>query len=249
MAQSDRPGPECLALAKRVRGVFNGEVVVDSRRVVMFRENARIPVYYFPAADVAEHLLRPSSYTTHCPSRGEARYWHVRVGEQRSDNAAWSYPDAGGDSAAIAGLVAFDWEALDAWYEEDEPVYVHPRDPYVRLNALPSSSRVEARLEGEAIACSQSAILLEETGLPPRWYLPMLDCRQDLLVASDTVTRCPYKGEARYYHLKLGDRLHEDIAWSYPFPLREVGPIAGRLCFYQERLEALLVDGQPLLQR
>ena len=138
--------------------------------------------------------------------------------------------------------VRFDWAAMDAWFEEDEEVFVHPRSPYARVDVLPSSRHVQVEIEGVALADSRHAQLLVETGLPARWYLPKVDVRMDLLEPTDTVTQCPYKGTARYWSARLPGGVAKDVAWSYPTPLPESERIAGRISFYNERVD-LIVDG------
>ena len=139
--------------------------------------------------------------------------------------------------------VRFGWDDMDAWFEEDEEVYVHPRDPYSRVDILPSSRSVRVERDGVVLAESTHPSILFETGLPPRWYIPKVDVRMDLLQHTDTATRCPYKGTAEYWAARVGDRLVPDLAWSYRTPLPESERIAGMICFYNERVD-LYVDGE-----
>jgi len=139
--------------------------------------------------------------------------------------------------------VRFGWNDMDAWFEEDEEVYVHPRDPHSRVDILPSSRSVRVERDGVVLAESTHPSILFETGLPPRWYIPKVDVRMDLLQHTDTATRCPYKGTAEYWAARVGDRLLPDLAWSYRTPLPESERIAGMICFYNERVD-LFVDGE-----
>ncbi len=135
---------------------------------------------------------------------------------------------------------------MDAWYEEDEEVFVHPRDPYHRLDVLHASRHVRISLDGELLAESIRPVVLFETGLPPRYYLPPDDARTELLEPSDAHSRCPYKGLASYYSVKVGGDAGRDLVWYYPEPLREVEKIAGRLAFYNERVDLEIDDvAQP----
>jgi len=145
---------------------------------------------------------------------------------------------------SIKGHLAFDWDKMDAWFEEDEEVYVHARDPYRRVDALRSSRQVKVVIAGETVAESKRPCLLFETGLPTRYYIPKVDVRMDLLTPSDTTSRCPYKGQARYYSAKIGDMLVKDIAWYYPYPVPECPRIENLVCFYNERVDELYVDGK-----
>jgi uncharacterized protein (DUF427 family) len=144
--------------------------------------------------------------------------------------------------------VRFEWAALDAWFEEDERVFVHPRSPYVRVDALRSTRTVRVELDGAVLGQSSSPIMVFETGLPTRYYLNRSEINFDHLVATDTVTECPYKGTTGgYWSARVGAEVHADIAWSYDFPTRQLLPIAGLVAFYNERVD-IIVDGQ-LLER
>ena len=226
-----------------VRAVFNGETIVDSRCAKLLHESGHLPVYYFPEADVRMDLLEQTDRSTHCPLKGDAAYWSVRVGDRVAENAAWSYPEPIAGAPPLAGLLAFYWRALDAWFEEDEEVFVHPRDPYHRVDVLGTSRQVRIAVHGGTVAESGRALVLFETGLPPRYYLPPEDVRADVLVPSETTTRCPYKGVASYWSVEAGGTLEDDLVWSYQEPVRQVAELAGRLCFFNERVD-LELDGE-----
>ena len=145
--------------------------------------------------------------------------------------------------AQLAGTWRFAWDALDRWYEEDEEVFVHPRNPYTRVDALRSTRVVRVELEGVVLAESSSPVMVVETGLPPRYYLNRTDVNSAYLVPSPTVTQCPYKGvTTNYWSVAVGGRTHKDFAWSYAFPTRQLLPIAGLVAFYNERVD-LFIDG------
>ena len=132
---------------------------------------------------------------------------------------------------------------MDHWYEEDEEVFVHPRDPKVRLDILDSSRPVQVTVSGQVVADSNKARLLFETGLPTRYYLPQDDVHLDFLQPSDLHTSCPYKGTANYWHVKLGNEIFKDMVWCYPDPLAEAARIKGYLCFFNEQVSAIHIDG------
>ncbi len=234
------------ACAKRVRTVFNGETLADSTQVRLLRETGHVPVYYFPRADLRPDLLAASDHRTFCPFKGEASYWHVTAGGRRAENAVWSYEAPFEEVAGIKDYMAVYWNPMDAWYEEDEEVFVHARDPHVRIDVLASRRPLEVVLGGETVARTTAALLLFETGLPVRYYIPREDVRMDLLKPSDRRTACPYKGTAGYYAAEAGGKVHEDIAWVYPEPLPEVGRIKDLLCFYGEKVDAMIFGGQEL---
>ncbi|MEM7225789.1 MAG: DUF427 domain-containing protein [Pseudomonadota bacterium] len=230
--------------AKRVRAVADGVTLADSTRVRLLRESGLVPVYYFPLEDLRQDLMEASDHRTHCPHKGDASYWHIDLGERRIENGLWGYPAPLESRAELAGYRAFYWNKMDHWYEEDEEVFVHARDPKVRIDLLASKRRVQVVVGGEIVADSRDAIFLHETGLPTRYYLPRADVRADLLEASALTSACPYKGQAAYHALVLGDQRHENIVWYYAQPLPEVGRIEDRLCFFDEKVEAVLIDGE-----
>jgi uncharacterized protein (DUF427 family) len=228
---------------RRVRAVFGGETVADSRRVKLLHEKGHLPVYYFPEEDVRLDLLERTDHTTHCPFKGDAAYWSVRVGDRVAENAVWGYPEPLESAPPLSGLLAFYWREMDHWYEEDEEVFVHPRDPYHRVDVLQSSRRVKVSVNGEVVAETTRPKVLFETGLPPRYYIPPEDVRRDALVPSDTRTRCPYKGAASYYSVEVGDRRFEDLVWYYPEPIPAAEGAKDHLCFFNEKVD-LEVDGE-----
>jgi uncharacterized protein (DUF427 family) len=145
-----------------------------------------------------------------------------------------------------AGHVRFSWEALDAWFEEDEEVFVHPRNPYTRVDAVRSSRAVRVELDGITLAASSAPVLVFETGLPTRFYLDRTAIDFMHLVPTDTVTACPYKGRtSAYWSVRTPAGTYDDLAWSYDFPTRALSPIAGLVAFYNERVD-LVVDGERL---
>lgn len=231
---------------KRIRIAFAGTFIADTRDARILFERGHLPVYYLPLADVREEVLLDSDKSYECPRKGQARYWSLQMDGRVSEDAAWNYPEPIAGCPPISDLVAFEWDAVDAWYEEDEELTVHPRNPYTRIEVLESSRRVEVRLGGTTIAESDRPALLFETGLPIRYYLPKPDILLNHLHPSPTITHCPYKGTAnRYWTVEAARRRVEDAAWSYDHPRLEASGIAGRIAFFSERVD-VLVDGDPL---
>jgi uncharacterized protein (DUF427 family) len=228
---------------KRIRVVVGGETIADSRRAMMLHESGLQPTYYFPPEDVRADVLEPSDRRTHCPKKGDASYYTIRVGDHVIEAGAWYYPEPLAGAPAIKDLIAFYWDRVDQWFEEDEEVGVHARDPYHRVDVLRTDRHIRVSLNGEPLAETNRALALFESNLPARWYLPREDV-QASLEDSDTVTRCPYKGTASYHSVRLSDgELVEDLVWYYNDPLPEVGRIAGLVCFYNERVDIEL-DGE-----
>ena len=147
---------------------------------------------------------------------GLARSHGLRAGDVERPRAGWAY-----DDGELAGTVRLRWDALDAWYEEDEQVFVHPRNPYARVDALRSSRHVRVELDGVALADSSATVMVFETGLPTRYYFDRSAVAFEHLEPSDTETACPYKGvTSGYWSARVGDELHRDVAWAYDFPTR-----------------------------
>ena len=237
-------GPlEFLYPEKRVRAFFADTAIANSSRALLLLERKHLPVYYFPMDDVRMDLLKETDRHTHCSRKGNASYWTIEVGDRRSENAAWSYLDPIPQAAEIKGYVAFYWNELDSWFEEDDEVFVHPRDPYTRVDVLNSSRHVRVEVEGETIAETHRPRLLFETGLPTRYYIPKDDIRMDLMKPTATKTRCPYKGEASYWSVEAGGKVLEDLAWSYPQPIPECPKIENLVSFFNEKVD-IYVDGE-----
>jgi uncharacterized protein (DUF427 family) len=229
---------------------LGGELVVDTDDALYVWEGPSYPQYYLPLDAVADGVLKRSDTTDRSPSRGTASYFTVHAGGREAVDAAWSYEDS--PLEELRGRVRFAWNAMDAWFEEDEEVFVHPRDPSTRVQILPSSRHVSVSVDGVVIAESDHPTLLYETGLPRRTYLPKVDVRMDLLIPTEKTSMCPYKGTATYWSVRVDNNaevhpdLHADLAdlaWSYPAPLRESAQIAGLIAFYDERVD-LIVDGE-----
>lgn len=225
---------------------FAGETIADSNAAHLLFETRHLPIYCFPRADVRFDLLRATDHHSYCPYKGTAAYWSIAAGDRVSENAVWGYPDPFAEAAAIKEYVAFYWNRVDHWYEEDDEIFVHARDPYKRVDVVNSSRPVEVIVGGETLARTTQARFLYETRLPTRYYIPPEDVRMDLLVASDKVTACPYKGTARYWSVQLGDRVFEDIVWSYPEPIPECPKIKDYLCFFNEHVDEIRLDGKPV---
>ncbi|HEY2190694.1 MAG TPA: DUF427 domain-containing protein [Actinomycetospora sp.] len=200
---------------KRIRAVVGGRVVVDTHAPVLVWEWPFYPTYHLPVADVDLDALPAESFR------------RVRLEVE----------------GVPVDLVRVEWSAMDQWFEEDEPVEVHARDPYVRIDALASSRHVEVAVDGVVLADSTRPTVLFETRLPPRFYLPLPDLRLDLLRPSDTVTHCPYKGTATYFSVELPDGTrHPDLFWIYRAPLPESQKVAGLAAVWTEKVD-LRLDG------
>lgn len=240
MAENSRGSVKTAPCAKRVRTYLAGRVAADTRHAVMVWEIPYYPAYYVPVGDVSAELV-PTGKTEHSPSRGEAVLYDVHLGDVVAEGAARRYPDS--PLEALRDLVRFEWDAMSEWLEEDEPVYTHPRDPFHRVDILASSRHVRVEIDGVTVADSTQPMILFETGLPARYYLPLTDVRLELLTPTATQTHCPYKGAAGYWSVDAGHGQHADLVWIYRAPLPESQKIAGRACFYDEKVDVYL-DGE-----
>jgi uncharacterized protein (DUF427 family) len=227
---------------KWVRVRFGNEYVADSKRAYLLIPGG-IPFYYFPKEDVRMGFLEPNTHHEHSDFLGDAIYWNVKANGKVAENAAWSYPGPVSDSLDLSGFIAFNWDKMDGWFEEAEEVFVHPHDPYHRIDTLQSTRHIKVVILDEMVAESRSPVLLFETGLPTRYYLPKLDVRLELLEPSDRTSGCAYKGQAQYYSARIGDQLVRDICWYYRYPTSPMAKIAARIAFFNERVD-LYVDGE-----
>jgi uncharacterized protein (DUF427 family) len=231
--------------ARRIRVEFNKVMIADSTHA-MLKIETPIPVYYLPLRDVRHDLLVASDHTKACPRKGQARFWSIRVEDKLAENAVWNYPQPIPSAPPLAPYAAFGWGAVDHWYEEDEEIFRHPRNPYKRVDAIRSSRRVQVIVGGAAVADTRRAVFLFETGLPTRYYIPSEDVRADILDPSERRTRCPYKGVAAYHNATIGNQRYPDLVWYYPDPIDECRKITGLLAFFNEKVDAILVDGEAM---
>ena len=248
--------------AKRIQAVLGGDTIVDSTRAVLVWEPRRIvPSYAVPAEDVRGDLVPAGAAAG--VVRGDVGVAltdvtalrvldprvpftvHSTAGEAVDLRAAGQVRPGAGFRAAdpdLAGLVILDFAAFDAWYEEDEQNVAHPRDPFHRIDVLPSSRQVRLELDGQVLAVSSRPVLLFETMLPTRYYLPRADVTAEL-VPSPTTTWCAYKGEASYFSVAAEGRLVPDLAWSYPDPQHDAARVRDLIAFFDERIDVIL-DGE-----
>lgn len=232
------PSAHLEPTAKRVRCFLGGTAVADSTHAMLCFETSRLAVYYFPLQDVRPGVLVRRGRTYESTLKGTADYFDVMTDGAAATEAAWEYRDPIPGAAAATRYVAFHWGLMDAWFEEDEEVFIHPRDPHHRIDVLQSSRRIEVSIKGQVIARSQRPRMLFETDLPTRYYLSREDVHLDLLQPSTTRTGCAYKGFTTEYWTFDG----RDVAWSYATPSLEVSRIAGMIAFFNERVD-LTVDG------
>jgi uncharacterized protein (DUF427 family) len=103
------------------------------------------------------------------------------------------------------------------------------------ITVTPAGKHIEVTLDGETLAVSDRAVVLNETGLRPRYYFPREDVRMDLMKPTSTESTCPFKGQASYWSIAVGDKVYDDLVWSYETPIPRVEGITGLLCFWEEK--------------
>ncbi|MFD6443551.1 DUF427 domain-containing protein [Promicromonospora sp. NPDC060204] len=220
----------------RVRAYKSGVLVADADPPLLVWEHRFYPQYFFAPGELRVGL-RPAGPGRRSRSLGPGELFDVvvpdGVGETVLPGAAQRYPQA--PLVALRDAVTLDWSALDTWLAEEEVIHTHARDPYVRVDAMPSNRHVRVVAGGEVVAESRRPVVLVQTGQPPRYYLPQVDVRMDLLTPTDTVSYCAYKGTAAYWTVRVGDLRLRDVVWGYDTPLREGLRIAGMVCFWQEK--------------
>lgn len=137
------------------------------------------------------------------------------------------------------GHVTVAWDAVDAWFEEDEQVLGHPRNPYHRVDCVRTSRRLRVDLARTVLVDTTETLGVYETSLAPRLYVPPSSVRTDLLRRSDTTSYCPYKGTATWWSAGVDDVVVDDVAWSYDDPLPESLPLRGLLSFDDQRVHVV----------
>lgn len=225
---------------RRVRAFLGEHLVVDTTAARYVWEVPYYPQYYVPVADVRTEFLRDEDHAQRVQFGPSRTFSLVAPGHEHA-SAVRVFDDGDGP---VAGLVRIDCDQL-SWFEEDEPIYGHPRNPYARVDALRSHRHVTASLNGVTLADTTTPVLLFETGLPTRYYVDKTDVRFEHLEPSKTSTLCPYKGvTTEYWSVRTGHDVHADLAWCYHYPLPAVGAIAGMVAFYDEKVD-VTVDGVP----
>jgi uncharacterized protein (DUF427 family) len=232
-------------IEKRIRASADGATVLDSTRAVLVWEPRRVvPTYAVPADDIHGELAAAPASNGNADGvlhPGIPFSVHTAAGEPVTiaDRAGAGFRLADED---LAGYVVLDFAAFDEWYEEDEPVVIHPRDPYHRVDVRQTSRPVRIEIGADVVAESTRARLVFETQLPTRFYIPREDVAVELH-ASDRQSYCPYKGQASYWSVDAGGRRRPDIAWSYEQPLPDLPQVAGLVAFWDERVDVVF-DGE-----
>ncbi|KAK2054548.1 DUF427-domain-containing protein [Colletotrichum caudatum] len=240
--------------SRRVRVILNQAYIVDTTSAVHVWEHVAYPQYYVRMSELRNCSWKDTQ-DIHSADDSSAVAAHVVEVTIPGQNGAKDlvtdrvlrFSDDEKLNGALKGLVRLEFGSMDQWLEEETPIYVHPKDPFKRIDILPSSRPVEVKVAGRTVAKTDFAVHLLETGLPTRYYLPLASVDQSALRKSELLTKCPYKGDAEYYHIVVDGEEHKDLVWYYRNPTHESAGIAGLLCFYNEKVDIFL-DGR-LLER
>jgi uncharacterized protein (DUF427 family) len=221
---------------RRLRAYVGDRLVLDTTRAHLLHETGIRPVAYAPLEDYDGEVLQRTETTTHCPFKGDATYWSIRVGDEVREDAVWGYEEPVEGAPWLRGFAAMYFGKADRWLVEDEEAVGHLRDPYHRIDVHPSSRPVTVSAGADVIARVERPKLLFETGEPVRAYMAPGVVAGGRLAPSRTRTVCPYKGEASYWHVHAGGEVFEDGAVSYELPRAEAMKIAGLVCFVADGL-------------
>lgn len=230
---STTPPQKIEETPRRVRGLFDKEYVFDTTHARLVWEHPYYPLYYIPVDAIKHDMLS----VDRSKEKGDGAYQAVLKGERKQTGEVLVF-----EKGPLEGLVRIKMDALDSWFEEDEPIYVHPRDPYKRIHILPSSRKITVKIDGVTVAESSNNMFLFETMLRPRYYIPKTALNWQYFTDSDSTTRCPYKGIANYYNANINGKDYQDVLWWYRHPTRESALVEGMACFYNEKVD-VFIDG------
>jgi uncharacterized protein (DUF427 family) len=214
---------------RRLRAFVGDALVLDSTGAHLLHETGIRPVAYVPLADFDMTLLERTQTSTHCPFKGDASYWSLRAGDELREDAVWAYEEPLDEASWLRGFAAL--AGADRWMVEDEQVAGHLRDPYHRVDVHASARPVRVSVGDDLVAETRRPVLVFETSMPVRAYVPRGDLVSGHLAPSATRATSPYMGDATHWHVHAGGRQFPDAAWSYELPIAEAMKVAGYVCF------------------
>ncbi|QGI87422.1 hypothetical protein CEK25_002378 [Fusarium fujikuroi] len=244
-------GPrKTLQTSRRLRAVHNHTTIVDTTHGVYVWEHDSFPTIYVPVVDVKNaKLVDKKNISVELKERAAIAQLvipaHDSIKEAKVDNIVRFFQDV--TLGALSDMVRIEFRSigklLNQWFEEDEPIFVHAKDPFKRVDILHSTRPIEVKVNGRTVAKATSSMHLLETGLPTRYYLPLSAVDQSVLSKSPVRSKCPYKGEAEYYNIVIDGKTFENLVWYYNHPTLESAAIARLVCFYNEKVDIIL-DGE-----
>lgn len=248
--------------------IHGGHTIADTTSALFVWEHSYYPYYYVPWSAIPSPSSTSTSPINGTVSASQSQYpqweergtltssddsrdvlgrlWRVHVSPNES-TAIDNVLETIGSTPQIGNMLRIPHNTPDHWLEEDTPIFVHPKDPFKRVDTVSSLRRIKVSLHGVTLAESAYAVHLFETGLPTRYYIPLSSIEQSVLRKSERRTQCPYKGEAEYYDVVLKDKdgkeeLHEGLVWYYNRPNMECAQVVGLCCFYNEKVD-VEIDG------
>ncbi|SPJ74545.1 uncharacterized protein FTOL_04276 [Fusarium torulosum] len=240
-------GPrKVLQTTRRIRAIHNRTTIVDTTKAVYIYEHDSFPTIYVPLVDVKNaKLTDQQNISVELKDRAAVAQLvvpgHDGLDEVKIDRVLHFFQDV--TLGPLSDTVRIEFRSIDQWLEEDEPIFVHAKDPFKRIDILRSERPIEVKVNGKTVAKATSSMHLLETSLPTRYYLPLTSVDQTVLRKSDLRTKCPYKGEAEYYHVVVDGKRFDNILWYYNHPTQESAGIARLVCFYNEKVDIIL-DGE-----
>ncbi|KAF4961558.1 hypothetical protein FGADI_182 [Fusarium gaditjirri] len=240
-------GPrKTMQTSRRIQAVHNRTTIVDTTHGVYVWEHDSFPTIYVPVVDVKNaKLVDKKNISVELKERAAIAQLvipaHDSINEAKVDNVVRFFQDV--TLGALSDMVRIEFRSIDQWFEEDEPIFVHAKDPFKRIDILHSTRPIEVKVNGRTVAKTTSSMHLLETGLPTRYYLPLSAVDPTVLSKSTVRSKCPYKGEAEYYHIVIDGKTFENLVWYYNHPTLESASIARLVCFYNEKVDIIL-DGE-----
>ena len=233
-----------LPTSRRIRIVLNQTYIADTTSALLVWEHPYYPQYYIPLSSFADGSAQLTESLNKHVQKLELRANGTVIKDQAIALDASDSLTGPNGLEALRGHVRIQFNAVD-WFEEDLQIYVHPKDPFKRVDVLRSSRPIRVFVDGQLVASAAAALHLYETGLPTRYYLPPTAVEMGVLRPSETKTKCPYKGEANYFSVVVGRKTFKDVIWYYITPTLESALIAGHYCFFNEKVDIEL-DGVML---
>ncbi|EME80255.1 uncharacterized protein MYCFIDRAFT_216157 [Pseudocercospora fijiensis CIRAD86] len=242
-----------LQTPRLIQVLFNGRYIVKTTKSVFVWEHPYYPQIYIPASEIESYFsarsddlkITPGLEIHDSENNLLATQWTLTVSSKPVEKVLAFSPNLPEPANSLSNLVKIDFESMDQWFEESSKIFVHPKDPFKRIDILQSTRHIRVSIAGHVVADTDTSMHLYETGLPCRYYMPLTRVDASVLRPSTTVTQCPYKGEAEYYSVEVEGKVYEDVVWFYNRPLLESAKVEGLVCFYNEKVE-IEVDGERL---
>jgi len=247
------PGGKQLTLA--FGGLYIASTTLTAKPSLVWETEKGYPRYYIPAESLHDDILtRLTGSTSGQTSSGlsvDLAIVDTIEGNGNASKAAIERLTVGSKTTTwvrflegpLKGSIRFERSELDDWFENGA-LFVSIKNPYKRIDTAAVSRHIIVKVDGEVVAETNVAVLLNETNLPDTYYLPATSLKNwGAVEKSNLRTACPYKGEAWYLSLSVKDKKHENLIWYYPYPTHESAAVAGLISFYRKDFVEISVDG------